>query len=151
MLLPFEFQRRTVSSNKNRPRPVRYSVSTRAKLARSVLRRILPGLSLQEPRRGVLAAGFSRGWASGWAACRGRPLSRAAARVGAVRSIFGQEKKDGPRPRSVGVASPEALRGATPSLLACPRKGKVRPANPVRGATRSPKIGGRQGVDNPKP
>ena len=52
----------------------------------------------------------------------------------------------------MGVASPEALRGATPSLLACPRKGKVRPANPVRGATRSCKIGGRQGVDtlNPK-
>ena len=148
MSIPFEFQRRTVSSNKNRPRPVSYSVSIRAKLARSALRRISPGLSPQEPRRGVLAAGSPRGWASGWAACRGRPLSRAAARV---RSIFGQEKKRSPRPRSVGVASPEALRGATPSLSACSRKGKVRPANPVRGATRSPKIGGRQGVDYPKP
>ena len=142
-----------MSSNKNRPRPVSYSVSIRVKLARSALHRILPGLSPQEPRRGVLAAGSPRGWASGWAACRGRPLSRAAARAGAVRSIFGQEKKK--MARGPGAWAWRARRlcaePATPSLLACPRKGKVRPANPVRGATRSPKIGGRQGVDNPKP
>ena len=48
-------------------------MSIRVKLARSAPRRISPGLSPQEPRRGVLAAGSPRGWASGWAACRGRP------------------------------------------------------------------------------
>ena len=117
MSIPFEFQ---VSSNKNRPRPVSYSVSIRVKLARSELRRILPGL--HKPRSGA----------------RDRSLDK--------------KKKDGPRPRSVGVASPEALRGASHSqLVGVSEERKVRPANPVRGATRSSKIGGRQGVDNLKP
>ena len=141
-----------MSSNKNRPRPVSYSVSIRVKLARSALRRILPGLSPQEPRRGVLAAGSPWGWASGWAACRGRPLSRAAARGRGSIDLWTRKQK---MARGPGAWAWRARRlcaePATPSLLACPRKGKVRPANPVRGATRSPKIGGRQGVDNPKP
>ena len=142
-----------MSSNKNRPRPVSYSVSIRVKLARSALRRILPGLSPQEPRRGVLAAGSPRGWGQRLGRLPGSPLKpRSGARGRGSIDLWTRKKK---MARGPGAWAWRARRlcaePATPSLLACPRKGKVRPANPVRGATRSPKIGGRQGVDNPKP
>ena len=114
-------------SNKNRPRPVSYSVSIRVKLARSTLHRILPGLSPQEPRRGVLAAGSPRRWASGWAACRGRPKAAQRRAWARFDRSLDKKKEDGPRPRSVGVASPEALRGA------CRRvRGKERLGQPTR-------------------
>ena len=135
-----------MSSNKNRPRPVSYSVSIRVKLARSALRRISPGLSPQEPCRGVLAAGSPRG---GWAACRGRPLSRAAARVGAVRSIFGQEKK---MARGPGAWAWRARRLCAEP--ACRRvRGKERLGQPTRSEAQlvPPRLGDARGVDNPKP
>ena len=98
-------------SNKNRPRPVSYSVSIRVKLARSALRRILPGLSPQEPRRGVLAAGSLQGWASGWAACRGRPLSRAAARFARSHSqlVGVSEERKGWDARGLITLNPKLL------------------------------------------
>ena len=103
-----------MSSNKNRPRPVSYSVSIRVKLARSALHRILPGLSPQEPRRGVLAAGSPWGWAS------------------AVRSIFGQEKKRWPEAPERGRGEPGGFARSQP-LAACWRvRGKERLGQPTR-------------------
>ena len=129
-------------------------MSIRVKLARSALHRILPGLSPQEPRRGVLAAGSPRGWASGWAACRGRPLSRAAVRAGAVRSIFGQEKKRWPEAPERGRGEPGGFARSQP-LPACWRvRGKERLGQPTRSEPQlvPPRLGDAKGLItlNPK-
>ena len=83
-----------------------------------------------ESGRGALSQG-SRRWVSAGVAASGHLLSSC------------------PRiDRTARSSDPGMSEQARPQVFS---KGKVRPANPAPGATRSPKSGGRQGVDNLKP